>query len=533
MDDRRGSRPPSAATAGPGCTGDLLAGLTVWAVLVPESLAYATIAGVSPVVGLYAAVPSLLLYPLLGSSRHLVVATMSARRPSRPASSPARRSQVTPTFASTTAALALVMGVLCALAGAAEAGLHRLVHLRAGAQGLHHRPGPDDHHRPGAGAARHRQGRRDFFERLWGILGELGDIDWLTTRRRRGVAGGGPRPASAALPLVPASLVRGAAGIAAVAVFGLDDEGVDIVGAIDAGLPQLGLPASDGTDYLGWSGRRSACCWSGSRRDSAPRRPTPPRRGTTSTPTPSCSASAPPTSGRAGRRDGRQRQPVQDRRQRRRRRAVAGVGAGRRGADRAHAAVPDRAVRGPARGGAGGSGDRRRRRAGGHRLAAALVPGVDRPPRADLPARGPGRLHRRRGRPARGAGVRHPARAVHRHRRLRAAAALPLLATARGPPRTPPGHRCTLGRPRPCTRTNPPATDVVVLRVESGLFFANADHVRDSVLGAITPDTIAVVLDAETIPSIDVTGAGMLIASEPGCPSAASSCSSRSHRSGA
>jgi MFS superfamily sulfate permease-like transporter len=34
--------------------GDVLPGLTVWAVLVPESLAYATIAGVPPVVGLYA-----------------------------------------------------------------------------------------------------------------------------------------------------------------------------------------------------------------------------------------------------------------------------------------------------------------------------------------------------------------------------------------------------------------------------------------------------------------------------------------------
>ncbi len=33
-------------------TRDLVAGLTVWAVLVPESLAYATIAGVSPVIGL-------------------------------------------------------------------------------------------------------------------------------------------------------------------------------------------------------------------------------------------------------------------------------------------------------------------------------------------------------------------------------------------------------------------------------------------------------------------------------------------------
>jgi len=48
--------------------------------------------------------------------------------------------------------------------------------------------------------------------------------------------------------------------------------------------------------------------------------------------------------------------------------------------------------------------------------------------------------------------------------------------------------------------------------VESGLFFANSDHVRDSVLAALTADTVAVVLDAETIPSIDVTGAGMLIA---------------------
>jgi MFS superfamily sulfate permease-like transporter len=33
----------------------VVAGLTVWAVLVPEALAYASIAGVSLVVGLYAA----------------------------------------------------------------------------------------------------------------------------------------------------------------------------------------------------------------------------------------------------------------------------------------------------------------------------------------------------------------------------------------------------------------------------------------------------------------------------------------------
>jgi MFS superfamily sulfate permease-like transporter len=58
--------------------GDVVAGLTVWAVLIPESLAYATIAGLPPVVGLYAAVPALALYAMFGSSRHLVVAPMSA-----------------------------------------------------------------------------------------------------------------------------------------------------------------------------------------------------------------------------------------------------------------------------------------------------------------------------------------------------------------------------------------------------------------------------------------------------------------------
>src|SRR6187200_638725 len=70
-------RPPLLTTVLPyrpdWLRGDLIAGLTVWAVLVPEALAYATIAGVSPVVGLYAVPPALLLYAAFGSSRHLIV----------------------------------------------------------------------------------------------------------------------------------------------------------------------------------------------------------------------------------------------------------------------------------------------------------------------------------------------------------------------------------------------------------------------------------------------------------------------------
>ncbi|HXQ00772.1 MAG TPA: sodium-independent anion transporter [Solirubrobacteraceae bacterium] len=52
-----------------------------------------------------------------------------------------------------------------------------------------------------------------------------------------------------------------------------------------------------------------------------------------------------------------------------------------------------------------------------------------------------------------------------------------------------------------------------MLRVESSLYFANADAIRAHILDAAEADGIAaVVLDAETIPFIDVTAARMLAA---------------------
>jgi sulfate permease, SulP family len=52
---------------------DVLAGLAVWAVMVPEGMAYAGIVGVPPIMGLYTLVPPLIAYALLGTSRLLVV----------------------------------------------------------------------------------------------------------------------------------------------------------------------------------------------------------------------------------------------------------------------------------------------------------------------------------------------------------------------------------------------------------------------------------------------------------------------------
>jgi MFS superfamily sulfate permease-like transporter len=102
--------------------GDLLAGLTVAAYLVPQVMAYADLAGLPPVAGLWAILAPLTLYVLLGSSRHLsvgpesttalmtaaVVAPLAAGDPAR--------------YAALAVGLAVVVGLLCLVAFAARLG---------------------------------------------------------------------------------------------------------------------------------------------------------------------------------------------------------------------------------------------------------------------------------------------------------------------------------------------------------------------------------------------------------------------------
>ena len=52
---------------------DLVAALIVTIMLIPQSLAYALLAGLPPEVGLYASVAPLLLYAIFGTSRVLAV----------------------------------------------------------------------------------------------------------------------------------------------------------------------------------------------------------------------------------------------------------------------------------------------------------------------------------------------------------------------------------------------------------------------------------------------------------------------------
>jgi anti-anti-sigma factor len=57
---------------------------------------------------------------------------------------------------------------------------------------------------------------------------------------------------------------------------------------------------------------------------------------------------------------------------------------------------------------------------------------------------------------------------------------------------------------------NEPVPGVAVLRVEGGLFFANADAVRKDVLAHAVDGTKTIVIDGETVPFIDMTAAHML-----------------------
>jgi SulP family sulfate permease len=95
--------------------GDVLAGITVAAYLVPQVMAYAEVAGLPPVVGLWATVGPVLVYAVLGSSRRLSVGPESTTALMTAAAVGAVSGGDPERYAATAAAVALAVGVLCVL----------------------------------------------------------------------------------------------------------------------------------------------------------------------------------------------------------------------------------------------------------------------------------------------------------------------------------------------------------------------------------------------------------------------------------
>ncbi len=101
---------------------DIVAGITLWAVIVPEAMAYAGIAGVSPLMGLYTIPLPLFLYALLGTSRLLVVGPDSITALISASAVGAVAAKGTADFATMTVAMALLVGVLFLIFGVIRMG---------------------------------------------------------------------------------------------------------------------------------------------------------------------------------------------------------------------------------------------------------------------------------------------------------------------------------------------------------------------------------------------------------------------------
>lgn len=102
--------------------GDVVAGITVTAYLVPQVMAYATVAGLPPIVGLWTMVPVIAVYAVFGSSRVMSVgpesttALMSAATVGPLAAGDPER------YAALSAALAVMVGLLAMVAWALRLG---------------------------------------------------------------------------------------------------------------------------------------------------------------------------------------------------------------------------------------------------------------------------------------------------------------------------------------------------------------------------------------------------------------------------
>jgi len=223
---------------------DALAGLAVWAVMVPESMAYAGIVGVPPIMGLYTIVPPLIAYALLGTSRLLVVGPDTATGLISALTVGAIAIQGTAEFNTLTSTIAILIGAFFLLFGILRMGWVAAFIptpvMRGFIEGLVCVTI--------IGQVPHLLGIEgtsgNFFTKLWLVLQHLPDASLLPV-----LIGLLSLAAMELLrhlaPRVPAALVVAAAATILVGLLGGEAAGVSVVGDLPSGLPHLVLPSLD------------------------------------------------------------------------------------------------------------------------------------------------------------------------------------------------------------------------------------------------------------------------------------------------
>lgn len=241
-------------------TSDLIAAMIVTIMLIPQSLAYALLAGLPPEVGLYASVLPLLAYAVFGTSTALavgpvaVVSLMTATAVGRLAA------EGTADYASAAVLLAMLSGLMLVVMGALRLGFvanflsHPVISGFITASGIIIATG-----QLGGllGISAKGQTLPEIVESLASSLGDtnyytlavglvaLGLLLWIRTDLKRwlkrfGVPDGLAKVLVRAGPVFVVFLT-----MAASALFDLGARGVALVGAVPQGLPMLSVPSFD------------------------------------------------------------------------------------------------------------------------------------------------------------------------------------------------------------------------------------------------------------------------------------------------
>ena len=222
--------------------GDMSAGLTTAVMLVPQAMAYAMLAGLPPLVGLYASVVPLALYALFGSSKELAVGPVAMVSLLVASGVGALSPSGTEEYILLAVTLALMVGVIQLAMGIFKVGFlvnflsHPVISGFTSAAALI----------IGFSQLKHLLGvnipRGKLHETIWSALQQLGAINGTTL-----LLGAVSVVALVALKRWRPSFPRALAVVvgSTVAVFALDltSAGVKIVGNVPAGFPSPTLPS--------------------------------------------------------------------------------------------------------------------------------------------------------------------------------------------------------------------------------------------------------------------------------------------------
>ena len=225
---------------------DVLGGLALWAVMVPEGMAYSAIVGVPPIMGLYTIVPPLVAYALLGTSRLLVVGPDTATGLISALTVGAIVAQGAAEFSTLTSTLAVLIGGFFLLFGALRLGWVAAFIptpvMRGFIEGLVCVTiiGQVPHLLGISGTS------GNFFAKLWFVLQHLSEVSLapMATGLLSLIAMQLLRHLA---PRIPAALVVAVVATVVVDLLGGEAAGVSVVGDLPSGLPHLALPNLDPT----------------------------------------------------------------------------------------------------------------------------------------------------------------------------------------------------------------------------------------------------------------------------------------------